>query len=74
MNRKPFFTLMVWFVVAFSIVVGCQPAPTSVTITVSAASSLNNGNRTQAIRLHLTLDLPDSLLNKLNEVLHLIYL
>jgi len=42
MNRKPFFALMIWFVVAFSIVVGCQPAPTSVTITVSAASSLND--------------------------------
>ncbi|MBE9011641.1 molybdate ABC transporter substrate-binding protein [Pseudanabaenaceae cyanobacterium LEGE 13415] len=42
MNRKRFFALVAGSVVTFSIVVGCQPAPTSVTITVSAASSLND--------------------------------
>lgn len=34
--------LVAWFSIAMSIVVGCQPAPTSTSITVSAASSLTD--------------------------------
>ncbi|MBW4442795.1 MAG: molybdate ABC transporter substrate-binding protein [Plectolyngbya sp. WJT66-NPBG17] len=45
MNRKRFFTLAVWFSIVVSIVAGCQPTNqivSSTTITVSAASSLND--------------------------------